>query len=43
VRHGEHQSYRLNGKTPAEALREALGTDELPPFTQEEDTEPAAA
>ena len=26
-----HQGYRLRGRTPAQALREALGTDELPP------------
>jgi transposase InsO family protein len=25
-----HQGYRLNGRTPAQALREALGRDELP-------------
>ena len=25
-----HQGYRLNGRTPAQALREALGCDELP-------------
>jgi len=27
-----HQGYRLNGKTPAQALREALGIDDLPPL-----------
>lgn len=27
-----HQGYRLNGKTPAQALREALGINELPPL-----------
>jgi hypothetical protein len=27
-----HQGYRLQGRTPAQALREALGVDELPPF-----------
>ena len=27
-----HQGYRLNGRTPAQALREALGLSELPPF-----------
>lgn len=26
-----HQGYRLNGRTPAQALRDALGVDELPP------------
>jgi transposase InsO family protein len=42
-----HQGYRLQGRTPAQALREALGVDELPPFviTEEEpiDSEPTAA
>lgn len=28
-----HQGYRLQGRTPAQALREALGIDDLPPFT----------
>jgi transposase InsO family protein len=28
-----HQGYRLRGKTPAQALREALGTEELPALT----------
>ena len=27
-----HQGYRLKGRTPAQALRDALGADELPPF-----------
>lgn len=27
-----HQGYRLRGRTPAQALREALGIDELPPL-----------
>jgi transposase InsO family protein len=27
-----HQGYRLAGRTPAQALREALGLDELPPM-----------
>jgi transposase InsO family protein len=31
-----HQGYRLKGRTPAEALREALGTEELPPIVPEE-------
>jgi transposase InsO family protein len=33
-----HQGYRLNGRTPAQALRDALGVEELPPFNQEEST-----
>lgn len=45
-----HQGYRLNGRTPAQALREALGIDELPPLpggeaveaVSEEDAESAA-
>lgn len=28
-----HQGYRLQGRTPAQALREALGIEELPSFT----------
>src|SRR5437867_11008299 len=31
-----HQGYRLNGRTPAQALREALRIEELPAFTSEE-------
>ena len=27
-----HQGYRLKGRTPAQALREALGIEELPPI-----------
>jgi hypothetical protein len=27
-----HQGYRLHGRTPAQALREALGVDDLPAF-----------
>jgi len=27
-----HQGYRLKGRTPAQALREALGVEELPLF-----------
>jgi transposase InsO family protein len=39
-----HQSYRLQGRTPAQALREALGVDQLPPLNEEEPpTENAAA
>jgi transposase InsO family protein len=42
-----HQGYRLQGRTPAQALREALGVEELPPFVliEEEpiDSEPTAA
>jgi hypothetical protein len=30
-----HQGYRLRGRTPAQALREALGIDEFPPFVPE--------
>jgi transposase InsO family protein len=30
-----HQGYRLRGRTPAQALREALGRDELPPLVPE--------
>jgi len=33
-----HQGYRLQGRTPAQALREALGVEELPVFTGEETT-----
>ena len=34
-----HQGYRLKGRTPAQALREALGINELPPldFTVEKE------
>ena len=34
-----HQGYRLQGKTPAQALKEALGRENLPPVIPEEDTE----
>jgi transposase InsO family protein len=39
-----HQGYRLKGRTPAQALREALGLEELPPFVaaEEEEATPAA-
>ena len=39
-----HQGYRLRGRTPAQALREALGIAELPPLTptQEEEFDQAA-
>ena len=39
-----HQGYRLKGRTPAQALREALGIENLPPIVpaQEEATTPAA-
>lgn len=30
-----HQGYRLKGRTPAQALREALGIEELPPVVPE--------
>jgi len=32
-----HQGYRLNGRTPAQALREALGRKKLPPVIPKED------
>lgn len=40
-----HQGYRLKGRTPAQALREALGIDDLPPFVpaEEDATTPAAS
>jgi hypothetical protein len=39
-----HQGYRLQGRTPAQALREALGVVTLPPIVPEEEvTEPEAA
>ncbi len=42
-----HQGYRVQGRTPAQALREALGVENLPPFViaEEEpiDSEPTAA
>ena len=39
-----HQGYRLKGRTPAQALRETLGIEELPPFREEEEeTEKTAA
>jgi hypothetical protein len=37
-----HQGSRLRGRTPAQALREALGVEELPPLittADREDTE----
>jgi hypothetical protein len=39
-----HRGYRLRGRTPARALREALGIEELPPVVpaEEEATTPAA-
>lgn len=39
-----HQGYRLNGRTPAQALREALQLEQLPAFVpaEEEATLPAA-
>ncbi|MDS4071742.1 MAG: integrase core domain-containing protein [Defluviicoccus sp.] len=30
-----HQGYRLKGRTPAQALKEALGRSELPPIVPE--------
>lgn len=45
-----HQGYRLNGRTPAQALKEALGVEELPPMIpvvnepeEANDAEPVAA
>jgi hypothetical protein len=40
-----HQGYRLGGRTPAQALRESLGTSELPPLVspEREEVEPTAA
>ncbi len=35
-----HQGYRLNGRTPAQALKEALGITDLPSLRLE--TAPAA-
>nr|WP_232199427.1 integrase core domain-containing protein [Thioalkalivibrio thiocyanodenitrificans] len=32
-----HQGYRLKGRTPAQALREALGTKKLPPIVPKDD------
>lgn len=34
-----HQGYRLKGRTPAQALREALGRKKLPPIVPKEDNE----
>ena len=34
-----HQGYRLKGKTPAQAVREALAIDELPPLFTPPDKE----
>ena len=34
-----HQGYRLKGRTPAQALREALGRKKLPSIVPKEDTE----
>ena len=38
-----HQGYRLNGRTPAQALREALGREQLPPFVPDLGPEQEAA
>ena len=40
-----HQGYRLAGRTPAQALQEALGITELPPVVAaaEGEEEPSAA
>jgi hypothetical protein len=32
-----HQGYRLKGRTPAQALREALGIEDLPPVVPDDD------
>jgi transposase InsO family protein len=32
-----HQGYRLKGRTPAQALREALGIENLPPIVPDDD------
>ena len=42
-----HQGYRMQGRTPAQALREALGIEELPSFpaslpTESEDQDEVA-
>jgi len=34
-----HQGYRLRGRTPAQALREALGVEEIPPVVPAQDIE----
>jgi len=34
-----HQGYRLKGRTPAQALREALGRKKLPPIVPKEENE----
>jgi transposase InsO family protein len=34
-----HQGYRLKGRTPAQALRDALGRKKLPPMVPKTDTE----
>lgn len=38
-----HQGCRLKGKTPVQALREALGREQLPPLIPEEDNTDAEA
>ena len=35
-----HQGYRLKGRTPAQALREALGRKKLPPLFETTETQP---
>lgn len=37
-----HQGYRLRGRIQAQALREALGIEELPPVVPEEESIEAA-
>ena len=38
-----HQGYRLNGRTPAQALREALGLKKLPPVIPTDEMEKTKA
>jgi hypothetical protein len=35
-----HQGYRLRGRTPSQARREALATDTLPPIVPEPEVTP---
>ena len=37
-----HQGYRLKGRTPAQALRDALGRKKLPPIVPKEPAEDLA-
>jgi hypothetical protein len=38
-----HQGYRLKGRTPAQALREALGVEELPDIIPPQEENPPLA